>query len=73
MEIETKVETYRIDKKCDKCKEGNMICTGEGFTQWYTTWKHKCDKCGEYDSYQSKSYPITEYRDIGKPKERMEL
>jgi hypothetical protein len=35
------VHTYRIDKKCDVCKTGNLITTGNGY-------EHKCDNtdCG---------------------------
>ena len=70
MELETKVETYRIDKQCDKCKEGLMHSTGKGITQWNSSWEHKCDKCGEIVWYESKSYPMTGYRDVGKTKVR---
>jgi formylmethanofuran dehydrogenase subunit E len=70
MELETKVETYRIDKQCDKCKEGLMHSTGKGITQWHSSWEHKCDKCGEIVWYENKSYPATGYRDVGKTKER---
>lgn len=46
MEIQTEVETYRIDLECEKCEGGLMKCTGEGLTQWDTTWMHRCNKCG---------------------------
>lgn len=68
MEIETKVETYRIDKKCDKCNEGVMRSTGQGPTQWGTQWEykweHKCDKCGDIVWFENKTYPTIAYRDI---------
>lgn len=66
MEIETKVEAYRVDKQCVKCKEGLMRSTGKGITQFETSWEHKCDKCKEIVWYDNKSYPLTRYRDIGK-------
>lgn len=62
MEIETKVETYRIDMKCEKCKVGLMHCTGKGITQMDTTWEHICESCGENLWYR-KSYPCIEHRD----------
>ena len=68
MELETKVQTYRIDKKCGECKDGLMISTGNGFTQWDTTWEHKCNKCRFIENIINKSYPMEMTRDIGKPK-----
>ena len=62
--IRTKVETYRIDKKCDNCVEGIMYATGRGVTQWHSYWEHKCNKCGHIESYENTSYPHTEYDNI---------
>ena len=36
--------------------EGEMICTGQGFTQFHTTWDHRCDKCGRMEGARG-SYP----------------
>ncbi len=68
MELESKVQTYRIDKKCDKCKDGLMFATGEGFTTWHSEWEHKCNKCGEVVWFKNKKYPFGMTKDIGKPK-----
>lgn len=62
--IRTKVETYRIDKKCENCEKGIMHATGRGVTQWHSYWEHKCNKCGHVESYENISYPHTEYVDV---------
>ena len=62
--IRTKVETYRIDKKCENCNEGIMYATGRGVTQWHSHWEHKCNQCGHIESYENISYPHTEYVDV---------
>lgn len=71
MERVTKIESYRVDKICAKCSSV-IECTGKGVTQWDTSWEHKCFGCGEIEWITNKSYPVTEYRDIGKPKLRDE-
>lgn len=68
MEFETKLQTYRIEKQCDKCKTGFMICTGTGITRFDTEWEHKCDNCGNIDIYINVTYPTIEYRRIGNRK-----
>ncbi len=68
MEIITKIQTYRVDKKCDKCNEGLMNGTGHGITQWKSKWEHRCDKCGDIQWYEDECYPKTIYEDIGSSK-----
>jgi flavoprotein len=63
-ELRTKVETYRVDKKCENCKKGIMYATGRGITQWHSYWEHKCDGCGHIESYENISYPYMEYVDV---------
>lgn len=58
LELETKVQMYRIDKKCSQCKDGLMFATGEGVTQWHTRWKHECNNCGHTEWIENKSYPL---------------
>lgn len=62
MEIKNEVKVFKIDKSCDKCMDGNMIFTGESWTMGVKkSYGHKCDKCGFFDSYEIKKYPIIEY------------
>lgn len=64
--IRTKVETYRIDKKCDNCENGIMYATGGGVAKWHSYLEHKCNACGHVESYENISYPYIEYTDIKK-------
>lgn len=64
--IRTKVETYRVDKICEKCQNGLMYSTGKGITQWHSYWEHKCSECGHVESYQNTTYPYHEYVDSKK-------
>ena len=66
--IKTKVETYRIDKRCQNCLIGIMHFTGKGITQLDSYWEHKCNVCGNLESYKNISYPYTEYVDVKKNK-----
>lgn len=67
MEFETKVETFRVDKQCERCKEGMMQCTGRGITTLKTSWEHVCDNCG-FSEWFDEAYPSMRNRDIGKTK-----
>ena len=62
--IKTKVETYRIDKKCIKCKDGIMFSTGKAISQWHINYEHICNKCQNTHWYENESYPIYEYKDV---------
>ena len=68
MNIETKVQTYRIDKKCDKCKDGILQSIGIGITQMDSEWEHVCLKCGDKSWIKNKNYPFKITKDISKPK-----
>lgn len=72
--LKTRVESFRIDKLCDRCKKGKMVGTGHGVTQLHTVWEHRCDNnnCKFIDWY-STSYPSIEYYEVGKPKRVKEL
>ncbi|GEM_PF-1650246 len=67
--IKTQVRTYRIDKVCNKCKEGLLIANGTAFHyNFYSVYVHTCNKCGEQVYLQNESYPHEITEDIGKPK-----
>ena len=62
--IKTKVETYRIDKKCIKCKDGLMYSTGKAISQWHINYEHCCDKCQHIHWYEDERFPKYEYKDV---------
>lgn len=65
METRNEVKVFKIDRPCDKCKEGNMIFTGESWSMGCrTSYAHRCDKCEFGDAYELKKYPIIEYEKI---------
>jgi len=71
MELETKVEMYRVDKQCEKCKEGLMYSTGHSTTeidpicrsQYQVNHEHKCNKCDDVVLYINIEYPFFVNRD----------
>ena len=62
MEIETKVQAYRVEKKCPSCQVGFMVSTGAGVTKWKTDFEHKCDSCGNITYYEDVCYPHIIYK-----------
>lgn len=67
--IKTQVKTYRIDKVCDKCKEGLLIANGTAYHyNFYSTYIHVCNKCGNQVYINNEKYPHEITEDIGKPK-----
>lgn len=67
--IKTQVKTYRIDKVCPACKEGLLIASGtKYYYSFYTTYHHRCDKCGKEVYLQNEYYPHEITEDFGKPK-----
>ena len=65
MEIRNEVKVFKIDRPCEKCKEGNMIFTGESWSMGSRkSYGHKCDKCEFSDTNEIKKYPIIEYQTI---------
>ncbi len=62
MEVETKVQAYRVHKECPNCKTGFMVSTGEGVTRFKTTWRHKCNQCGNFEDYVDVTYPHIIYK-----------
>ena len=72
--LKTKTQTYRIDKVCDKCKEGLLIANGTSFHyNFYSTHIHVCNKCGEIVYIKNEKYPHEITEDIGKPKKIEEI
>ena len=59
---EVKVETYLEKIICDRCKEGEMLPTGNNM---YLTeppkFEHMCNKCNNIEIYQEK-YPTIKYK-----------
>lgn len=58
------VRVYRVNLKCDSCKEGNMIATGTSFTTGRTYFEHRCSLCGHLDSILNAKYPTIEYEPV---------
>lgn len=67
--LKTRVETFKIDKVCDRCRKGLMIATGNGYTQLKTMWEHKCnnENCRLVNFFED-TYPQRQYVEVGKPK-----
>lgn len=66
--IKTQVKTYRIDKVCNKCKEGLLIANGHSMHfNFYSIHTHVCNKCGDIVQLQNESYPHEITEDVGKP------
>ena len=65
METRTEVKTYRIDKVCDVCGDGNMELSSMHGTLLTHPPKHphKCNECGNIDTY-TKIYPCIEYGEV---------
>lgn len=42
-EIRTEVKTFRIDSKCEKCKDGYMICIKKNMVDGEPRSKHQCN------------------------------
>ncbi len=61
MEIKTEAKTYAIDMRCERCNVGDMISNGLAFTSDPPKYPHKCNKCGEMQTF-SKTYPRFEAR-----------
>ncbi len=57
-------EPVTVVKRRWRCAEngcsGDMRSTGEGFTQFKTTWRHRCDKCGREEGADL-TYPRIAY------------
>lgn len=61
---ECKVEAYAEKYICDKCKEGEMLPTGENM--WLSNppkFPHRCNKCG-FESAFIERYPTIKFRII---------
>ena len=46
MEIKTNVKTYRVDYRCDQCKQENMVDTGKSIYVGGVMYEHQCPMCG---------------------------
>lgn len=60
MEIRKVINTYSVDKSCDKCFEGFMRPTGVTLMCSPPQYPHKCTKCDNKETY-TKAYPCIEY------------
>lgn len=66
--LKTKVQTYRIDKVCDKCKKGLLIATGTAMSEtFHSYWEHICNECGATVTIRDERYPHEITEDIDKP------
>lgn len=63
MEQTTEVNCVEITMICDKCGAGVMGPTGYSYMTSPPKYPHKCNKCGNSDTYR-KIYPCIEYRKI---------
>ena len=65
MEIKTKVQAYRVTKRCDSCKVGLMTSTGNAFSNSVARYaEHRCTKCGVIETYKNVKYPYITYKEI---------
>ena len=48
----------KVDYTCDSCKTGKMLPTGIALTCFPPLYQHKCDNCGEINSFLH-TYPRT--------------
>ncbi len=56
------VKCYGEKYICDKCKEGEMLATGDNIMLTMPPkFKHKCNKCGE-ETYLLEKYPAIRFK-----------
>ncbi len=60
MEVASEVKVFRVKMKCNKCKEGDMVCGNTVLSLYPPLYSHKCNKCGNVENYKRK-YPYTKY------------
>ena len=56
-ETKKKVQTYRVDYRCDICGEGFYRPTGEVYPAYPMRYAHKCNKCGAQMVVTGRTYP----------------
>lgn len=59
MEIRSEIKTYKTNKVCEACGEGNMICQDHSGSDWERENPHTCNYCSTTQML-SKKYPIIE-------------
>lgn len=62
MEVMSEVKVFQVKMKCDKCKEGYMVCGNTVLSSYPPLYSHTCDKCGYVSSYR-RTYPYMKYID----------
>jgi hypothetical protein len=62
-EFESEVRAYRVGYKCDRCKEGELLCTGdiEEMGEWEIIYQHECNSC-HFRAKMDTVYPKILYR-----------
>lgn len=61
MEIKTKVDTIKVEKKCPTCNQGSLIATGNVLCSNPPIFSHECNICKNMFTL-SKAYPHFEYK-----------
>jgi len=56
-EIETQVNTYRIEYICDECGEGKLEWNGICLTSYPPQYPHSCLHCGATKTFMGVHYP----------------
>lgn len=59
----TEVKTFRVTMRCDFCDEGYMKATGTYYPTSPPKVLHRCDSCGEEETYRGVSYPYNTYKE----------
>lgn len=58
-----RIYPYEKKMKCDKCKKGYMVFTGNAFRAGVSHNEHKCDNCKCIEAFINKRYPIIFYKE----------